>query len=63
MIRNLFSNAIEKNYENVSHIFDKTGNTKQYQTGFLLKNNNDDDHIRVSVQIGARSLKKQWLAW
>ena len=46
-LRKLFSNAIEKNYENVSHNFDKTGNTKQYQTGFLLKNNNDDDHIRV----------------
>jgi len=46
-LRQLFTNAIEKNYEGISHSFDKTGDTKQYQTGFLLKNNNDDDHVRV----------------
>ena len=44
-LKQLFSSAVEKNYEGVSHSYDK--DSKVYQTGFLLKNNNDDDHIRV----------------
>ena len=46
-LREIFSNATEKTYHDVPHIYDKTGNSIQHQTGFLLKNDNDDDHIRV----------------
>ena len=43
----IFLNASEKTYNKVPHSYDKTGKSLQYQTGFLLKNSNDDDHIRV----------------
>jgi len=46
-LRDIFSNATESTYDNVSHSYDKSGKSKQHSTGFLLKNNNDDDHIRV----------------
>lgn len=46
-IREIFSNAIVKTYHDVPHSYDNTGESKQHQTGFLLKNDNDDDHIRV----------------
>ena len=57
-LRELFSNTVEKNYEGVSHSFDKTGETKTYQTGFLLKNNNDDDHVRVECTNWSKSFEK-----
>jgi len=46
-LRDMFSNATERTYDNVSHSYDKSGKSKQHQTGFLLKSKNDDDHIRV----------------
>ena len=46
-LRDMFLNATERTYDNVSHSYDKSGKSKQHSTGFLLKNNNDDDHIRV----------------
>ena len=46
-MREIFSNATEKTYHDVPHSYDKTGHSIQHQTGFLLKNDNDDDHIRV----------------
>jgi len=57
-LRELFSNAVEKNYEGVSHSFDKTGETKTYQTGFLLKNDNDDDHVRVECTDWSKNFEK-----
>ena len=57
-LRDLFSNAVEKNYEDISHSFDKTGETKQYQTGFLLKNNNNDDHVRVECTDWSKNFEK-----
>ena len=56
-LRELFSNTVEKNYEGVSHSFDKTGETKTYQTGFSLKNNNDDDHVRVECTDWSKSFE------
>ena len=58
-VRKIFSNANEKSYEGVSHSFDKTGDTKQYQTGFLLKNNNNDDHIRVECTDWSKKFEKE----
>ena len=57
-LRELFSNTVEKNYEGVSHSFDKTGETKTYQTGFLLKNDNDDDHVRVECTDWSKNFEK-----
>ena len=58
-LRQIFSNANEKSYEGVSHSFDKTGDTKQYQTGFLLKDNNNDDHIRVECTDWSKKFEKE----
>ena len=57
-VRKIFSNANEKSYEGVSHSFDKTGETKTYQTGFLLKNDNDDDHVRVECTDWSKNFEK-----
>ena len=57
-LRELFSNAVEKSYENMSHSFDKTGETKQYQTGFLLKNDNNNDHVRVECTDWSNDFEK-----
>ena len=57
-LRSLFSNAVEKNYEDISHSFDKTGETKQYQTGFLLKYDNNDDHVRVECTDWSKDFEK-----
>ena len=61
-LRELFSNASEKTYNNVEHTYDKTGNSLQHQTGFLLKNDNNDDHIRVECMDWSDQItkKNQW---
>ena len=61
-LRELFSNASEKTYHDVEHSYDKTGNSLQHQTGFLLKNDNNDDHIRVECMDWSDQItkKNQW---
>ena len=58
-LRQVFSNATEKSYDDISHSFDKTGDTKLYQTGFLLKKNNNDDHIRVECTDWSKKFEKE----
>ena len=58
-LRGIFSNATEKTGHNISHNYDKTGKSKQHQTGFLLKNNNDDDHIRVECMDWSRKYEDE----
>ena len=58
-LRGIFSNATEKTYNNVNHSYDKSGKSKQYQTGFLLKNNNDDDHIRVECMDWSKKFENE----
>ena len=58
-LRGIFSNATEKTYKNVSHSYDKSGKSKQHQTGFLLKNNNDDDHIRVECMDWSKKFENE----
>ena len=61
-LRSLFSRTSEKTYKDVKHVYDKTGKSKQHQTGFLLKNDNNDDHIRVECMDWSDELtkKNQW---
>ena len=61
-LRSIFLNATERTYNDVPHEYDKTGKSIQHQTGFLLKNDNDDDHIRVECMDWSDELtkKNQW---
>ena len=61
-LRSIFSDASEVTYSDVPHSYDKTGKSLQHQTGFLLKNNNNDDHIRVECMDWSDELtkKNQW---
>ena len=58
-IQNLFINIDSVSYNDVSHSFDKSGKSKQYQTAFLLKNHPSKDHIRVECTIWSKKMKKE----
>lgn len=58
-IQSLFSNIKPQSYDNVSHTFDTTGNSKQYQTAFLLKSHHLKDHIRIECTKWSKKLKKE----
>ena len=58
-IQNLFINIESVSYNDVSHTFDKSGKSKQYQTAFLLKNHPSKDHIRVECTIWSKKMKKE----
>lgn len=61
-LRSIFLNATERTYNDVPHEYDKNGKSIQHQTGFLLKNDNNDDHIRVECMDWSDELtkKNQW---
>ena len=58
-LKEIFYNIKEKNFENVEHSFDKTGNSKVYQTAFLFKNSNDGDHIRVECTDWSKKIENE----
>ena len=58
-LRSLFNNAKEVSYDDVPHSYDKTGKTKQFQTAFLLKNSDNNDHIRVECTDWSKKLEKE----
>ena len=59
-IQNIFPNLNPVNYENSSHSFDKTGDSKLNQSAFLLKNHNDKDHIRIECTFWSKKIKKDY---
>ena len=58
-IQRLFINIEPKSYNDVSHSFDKSGESKQYQTAFLLKNHHLKDHIRIECTKWSKKMKKE----
>ena len=58
-IQSLFINIESVSYNDVSHTFDKSGKSKQYQTAFLLKNHPSKDHIRVECTMWSKKMKKE----
>ena len=58
-IQSLFTNIKPQSYDNVSHTFDKSGKSKQYQTAFLLKNHHLKDHIRIECTKWSKKMKKE----
>jgi hypothetical protein len=57
-LRDLFRNSKEVTYDNVPHSYDKTAKSKQDQTAFLLKNDNNDDHIRIECTDWSKKIEK-----
>ncbi len=55
----LFKNINPVTYNDIPHSFDKSGNSKQFQTGFLLKNDSNKDHIRVECTYWSDEMKKK----
>ena len=51
-----------KNYKDIPHVYDKTGKSIQQQTGFLLKNDEMKDNIRVECTDWSKKIekKKNW---
>ena len=58
-IQSLFINNEPVSFNDVSHTFDKSGKSKQYQTAFLLKNHRAKDHIRIECTIWSKKMKKE----
>tara|TARA_B110001450_G_scaffold231659_1_gene233705 strand:- start:409 stop:885 length:477 start_codon:yes stop_codon:yes gene_type:complete len=58
-IQSLFINIEPVSYNDVSHTFDKSGKSKQYQTAFLLKNHPTKDHIRIECTKWSKKMKKE----
>ena len=57
-IEKSFKNLNGISYYDVPHTYDKTGNSKQDQTGFLFKDANDKDHIRVECTYWSKKMSK-----
>mgnify|MGYP003952524549 CR=1 FL=1 len=55
----IFLNSKKKTEDDVSHLFDKTGKSKQYQTGYFLGKDMNDDHIRVECSFFTKKMKKK----
>lgn len=55
----LFKNIQPTSYDDVPHTFDKTGESKTFQTAFLLKNDNNKDQIRVECTYWSDAIKKK----
>ena len=58
-IQSLFTNIEPVSYNDVSHTFDKSGKSKQYQNAFLLKNHRAKDHIRIECTVWSKKMKKE----
>lgn len=58
-IQSLFINIEPESFNDVPHTFDKSGESKQYQTAFLLKNHYKKDHIRIECTKWSKKMKKK----
>ena len=58
-LKELFKNTKEVSYDNNSHSFDKTGKSKQYQSAYLFKNDENKDHIRIECTFWSKDIKKK----
>ena len=55
----LFSNSKKETYDDVPHTYDKTGKSREYQTGYLLGKDHMDDHISVTCSFFSKKIKKK----
>tara|TARA_S200000501_G_scaffold24363_1_gene21124 strand:- start:12230 stop:12814 length:585 start_codon:yes stop_codon:yes gene_type:complete len=58
-IDQIFQNVKREDFGVVNHTYDKTGNSKEYQIAYLLKNDNDDDHIRIQCTDWSNQITKE----
>ena len=55
----MFKKLKKLSYYDVPHSFDKSGKSKQDQTGFLFKNHNEKDHVRIECTYWSKKMKKE----
>tara|TARA_A100000164_G_scaffold199168_1_gene176794 strand:- start:12276 stop:12860 length:585 start_codon:yes stop_codon:yes gene_type:complete len=58
-IDQIFQIVKREDFGVVNHTYDKTGNSKEYQIAYLLKNDNDDDHIRIQCTDWSNQITKE----
>mgnify|MGYP001199491802 FL=1 len=58
-IDQIFQNIRKVDNGLVDHSYDKTGNSKEYQIAYLLKDVNEDDHIRLQCTDWSKKLTKE----
>jgi len=58
-LREIFEDSKLVEYENTKHHFDKSGKSRTYQSAFLLKNDNNKDHVRVECSFWSKKMKKK----
>ena len=58
----IFSNSEKQTYDDVPHTYDKTGESREYQTGYLLGKDHMDDHVSITCSFFSKKIKKenQW---
>ena len=58
-IDQIFQNIRKVDNGLVDHSYDETGNSKEYQIAYLLKDVNEDDHIRLQCTDWSKKLTKE----
>ena len=58
-IDQIFQNIRKVDNGLVDHSYDETGNSKEYQIAYLLKNVQEDDHIRLQCTDWSKKLTKE----
>ena len=58
-IDQIFQNIRKVDNGLVDHSYDKTGNSKEYQIAYLLKDVQEDDHIRLQCTDWSKKLTKE----
>lgn len=58
-IDQFFPNSEKQTYDDVPHTYDKTGKSREYQTGYLLGKDYMDDHISITCTFFSEKIKKK----
>ena len=53
-----FPNSEKQTYDDVPHVYDKTGKSREYQTGYLLGKDHMDDHVSIICSFFSKKIKK-----
>ena len=54
-----FPNSEKQTYDDVPHTYDKTGKSREYQTGYLLGKDHMDDHVSITCSFFSKKIKKE----
>ena len=54
-----FPNSEKQTYDDVPHTYDKTGKSREYQTGYLLGKDFMDDHVSIVCSFFSKKIKRE----